>query len=290
MEIKKVLVIGLGSMGVGIAQVVAQAGFRVEAVDKNEELLAKASATIETSLAKLVSRQKITQVEMETVRENLKTTTDLEAAAVDCDLAIEAVYEDLELKRELFEKLDAYCPQHAILASNTSSLPITALAAATKRPELVMGMHFMNPVPLMRGVELIKGILTAATTMVTAKSFIEKLDKVPVEALDYPGFIASRVLDVMLNEAVYCVMDGNKPEEIDKCMKVCTNMPMGPLELIDLAGADILLNVMDLLHRELGDKYKAAPLLRQMVRAGHCGRKSGRGFYDYRKLRHNQKR
>jgi len=283
LQIKKVLVVGLGSMGTGIAQVAAQSGFQVAAVDVDEALLARTTAIIEASLTKLVSKHKLTAEAREAAWKNLKMTTCLEEAALDCDLAVEAVFENLELKQELFGKLDVYCPKEAILASNTSSLPVTSLAAATRRPGQVIGMHFMNPVPLMRGVELIKGRLTSATTLAAAREFVEKLGKVPVEALDYPGFVVSRVLDVMMNEAVYCVMEGNKPEEIDKGMKECTNMPMGPLELIDLAGADILLNVMDLLHRELGDKYRAAPLLRQMVRAGHCGRKSGRGFYDYTK-------
>lgn len=194
---------------------------------------------------------------------------------------IEAVFEDLELKKKVFKELDEICPPHTILASNTSALPIAAMAAMTKRPDKVLGIHFMNPVPVMRGVEIIRAITTSEETMTIGRKYLQSLGKEVVEAVDYAGFIVSRVLDAMLNEAVKCVMDGNKPEEIDRAMKVCTNFPMGPLELIDLAGVDIVLDGLETMERDFGDRYYPAPLLRQMVRAGHLGRKTKKGFYNY---------
>jgi len=173
------------------------------------------------------------------------------------------------------------CPPHAVLASNTSALPIAAMASATKRPDKVLGLHFMNPVPVMRGVEIIRAMTTSDETMAIGREYLERLGKEVVEAVDYAGFIVSRVLDAMLNEAVKCVMDGNRPEEVDKAMKVCANFPMGPLELIDLAGVDIVLHGLETMEKDFGDRCHPAPLLRQMVRAGHLGRKSGKGFYDY---------
>lgn len=282
MAIKKVGVIGAGSMGNGIAQVVALAGYEVYVQDVSQEALDRAKATIQGSLKKFVEKNKITQAEADRTLASLHWTTILEDVAP-ADLVIEAIFEDLELKKQTFARLDNLCGPETILASNTSSLPITAIAAATKRPQKVLGTHFMNPVPLMKGVEVIPGRLTSEEVTETVMEFLKSLGKVPVLAVDYPGFIASRVLDVMLNEAIYAVMDGNKPEDIDTAMKVCCNFPMGPLELIDLAGADILLNVMEIMTREMGDKYRPAPLLRQMVRAGHLGRKTGRGFCDYSK-------
>jgi 3-hydroxybutyryl-CoA dehydrogenase len=268
-------------MGSGIAQVCAAAGYRVNLNDVSAESLDRALANIRESLSRFAAKGKISADGVEATLGRITTTTDPDLAAREADLVIEAVFEDLELKKQVFARLDAIAPPHAVLASNTSSLPITALAAATRRPEKVVGLHFMNPVPLMKGVEVIRARLTSDETMASALEFVKSLGKIPAEAVDYAGFIVSRILDVMLNEAVYCVMDGNRPEEIDRAMKVCCNFPMGPLELIDLAGADILLNVMECLRREFGDKYRPAPLLVQMVRAGHLGRKTGRGFYEY---------
>ena len=282
MQLKKVAVIGAGAMGNGIAQVSAQAGYETVLIDVSANALARAITQIQQMLDGGVKRGKLTAEDRDAAMARIKTSSDY-APAAGSDLVIEAVFEDLDLKKAIFKKLGESCFDQTILATNTSSLPITAIAAATARPERVMGMHFMNPVPLMKGVELIKGRLTASTTMEIGKQFIESLNKTWVEAVDYAGFIASRVLDIMLNEAVWCVMDGNPPEEVDKAMKVCTNFPMGPLEIIDLAGADILLNVLEVMQKEFGDRYRPAPLLRQMVRAGQVGRKAGVGFYDYRR-------
>ncbi len=212
----------------------------------------------------------------------ISSTVDINSAK-NADLVIEAIPEILELKRDAFEKLDGICPEHTILASNTSALPIAAMASVTKRQPKVIGIHFMNPVPMMKGVEIIPARHTSDETLQASKDYVKSLGKEPCEAVDYAGFIVSRVLDAMLNEAAYCVMDGNKPEEVDKAMKLCCNFPMGPLELCDLAGIDIACHGIETLKKEFGDRFHPAPLLSSMVRVGDLGRKTGRGFYDYSK-------
>jgi 3-hydroxybutyryl-CoA dehydrogenase len=280
MKIKCIFVQGAGIMGSGIAQVSAQSGFEVIMMDLSMELVQGGMNTIDKNLQRGVDKGKIKVEEKSAILSRIKPATDLKEAK-EVDLAIEAVFEDLDVKRKVFQELDRVCPPHAILASNTSALPIAAMAAVTKRPDKVLGLHFMNPVPVMRGVEIIRAITTSDETMAIGWEYLQSLGKEVVEAVDYAGFIVSRILDAMLNEAAKCVMDGNKPKEIDKAMKVCTNFPMGPLELIDLAGVDIVLHGLETMERDFGDRYHPAPLLRQMVRAGHLGRKTKKGFYNY---------
>jgi 3-hydroxybutyryl-CoA dehydrogenase len=280
MEIKRIFIQGAGTMGSGIAQVSAQAGFEVLMMDLSMELIQKGMNSIEKSLQRGIDKGKMKVEEKSIILSRIKPVTDIKEAK-GADIAIEAVFENLEMKKKVFKGLDEVCPPHAILASNTSALPIAAMASATKRPDKVLGLHFMNPVPIMRGVEIIRAMTTSDETMVIGRDYLKRLGKEIVEAVDYAGFIVSRVLDAMLNEAVRCVMDGNKPEEIDRAMKICTNFPMGPLELIDLAGVDIVLHGLETMEKDFGDRYHPAPLLRQMVRAGHLGRKAGKGFYNY---------
>jgi 3-hydroxybutyryl-CoA dehydrogenase len=280
MEIKRIFIQGAGTMGSGIVQVSAQAGFEVLMMDLSTELVQKGMNSIEKSLQRGIDKGKMKLEEKSVILSRIKPVTDIKEAK-GADIAIEAVFEDLEIKKKVFKALDEVCPPHAILASNTSALPIAAMASATKKPDKVLGLHFMNPVPIMRGVEIIRAMTTSDETMAIGREYLKRLGKEIVEAVDYAGFIVSRVLDAMLNEAVRCVMDGNKPEEIDKAMKICTNFPLGPLELIDLAGVDIVLHGLETMEKDFGDRYHPAPLLRQMVRAGHLGRKTGKGFYNY---------
>jgi 3-hydroxybutyryl-CoA dehydrogenase len=280
--IKTVGVIGAGTMGNGIAQVFAQHGFTVRLVDVAQPMLDRARATIEKSLGKFVEKGRLAADERDAALGRLSTATAIDQLA-DADYVVEAIVEDAEAKRTLFAGLDAIVRPEVILASNTSSISITLIGAATKRPDKVLGMHFMNPVPLMELVEMIRGQATSSESMTIASELCVQLGKRPVEAADYPGFIANRILMPMINEAVFAVMEGvGTPEAIDTVMKLGMNHPMGPLALADFIGLDICLAIMTVLHDGLGDpKYRPCPLLRRMVAAGQLGRKSGHGFYTY---------
>ncbi|MHB8105150.1 MAG: 3-hydroxyacyl-CoA dehydrogenase family protein, partial [Dehalococcoidales bacterium] len=244
MAIKKVFVIGAGQMGNGIAQVTAQAGYDVTMSDIKDEFIQKGMDTIGKSLDRSVKKGTMTEAEKAAIIARIKTTTDNKNAS-DADLVIEAAPEILDLKKSIFKQLDAVCKADAILATNTSSLPIGELAASTKNPKRVIGIHFMNPVPVMKGVEVIVGKQTAPETLTAAKEYVVKIGKEPCEAQDHAGFIVSRLVDAIMNEAFWCLMDGNKPEEVDKAVKLCLNHPMGPLELCDLAGADTVLHGLE---------------------------------------------
>lgn len=281
MEIKNIAVIGSGTMGTGIAQVAATTGFDISLIDVQPDLLDRSLKIMDKSLGKLQEKGRL-QEDKDTILARIKTGTDLEAAR-DVDFAVEAVFENFDVKKAVLTKLDGMLRPEVVLASNTSSISITRLAALTKRSERFMGMHFMNPVPLMKLVELIKGIATSQETFDTVKALSEKMGKIPVEANDYPGFIANRILIPMINEAVYALMEGvGTPEAIDQVMKLGMNHPMGPLALADLIGLDVCLFIIEVLHDGFKDpKYRPCPLLRKMVDAGYLGRKTGRGFYDY---------
>ena len=281
-DIKRVGVIGAGTMGNGIAQVFAQSGFEVVLVDAVPPALDRARGTIEKSLAKFVEKGKLDAQARDAALARLTTATDVQAMA-DVDYVVEAIVEDVRVKRELFGMLDSITRPDVILTSNTSSISITVLGAATKRPDKVLGMHFMNPVPLMTLVELIRGQATSPESMATATQLCATLGKTALEAADYPGFIANRILMPMINEAVYTLMEGvGTPEAIDGVMKLGMNHPMGPLTLADFIGLDVCLAILNVLHEGLGDpKYRPCPLLKRMVAAGHLGRKSGQGFYKY---------
>ena len=282
MAIQKVMDVGAGQMGSGIAQVCAQAGYDVLLNDMNEDALSKGMSRIEGLLARAVEKERMTEEEKQATMGRLTASSTLNDAQ-DCDLFIEAVVENMDVKTSVFKQLDEIAPKHAILASNTSSLPITDICAATNRPEQVIGMRFMNPVPVMQLVEVIRGLQTSDDVYQQIADMCIKLNKTSVEVNDFPGFVANRILMPMINEAVYTVYEGvASVEDVDAVMKLGMNHPMGPLTLADFIGLDTCLSIMEVLHEGLGDsKYRPCPLLRKYVSAGWLGRKSGRGFYQY---------
>lgn len=282
MGIQKVMVIGAGQMGSGIAQVCAQAGFDVLLNDIKQPFFERGLAVITKNLTRDVEKGRKTEDEKTAILGRIKMSLDLKDAS-DVDMIIEAAVENMEVKQSIFKQLDAIAPAHAILATNTSSLPITEIAAVTNRPEHVIGMHFMNPVPVMKLVEIIRGLATADEVYKAVEAMTVQLAKTPVEVNDFPGFIANRILLPMINEAIYALYEGVATKEaIDDVMKLGMNHPMGPLTLADFIGLDTCLSIMEILHEGLGDsKYRPCPLLRKYVAAGWLGKKSGRGFYVY---------
>ncbi|TCP57666.1 3-hydroxybutyryl-CoA dehydrogenase [Tumebacillus sp. BK434] len=282
MEIRKVLVIGAGQMGAGIAQVAAQAGLEVVLNDLKPEFLERGMGTITKNLSRDVEKGRKTEEEKAAILARLHPTTNM-GDAHDAQLAIEAATENMEIKKNIFRQMDEVLQEGAILATNTSSLPITEIAAVTSRPELVIGMHFMNPVPVMKLVEIIRGLATTDEVYKTIEVLSKQMGKVPVEVNDFPGFVSNRVLMPMINEAIYCVFEGvATPEAVDEVMKLGMNHPMGPLTLADFIGLDTCLAIMEVLYEGFGDsKYRPCPLLRKYVKAGWLGKKTGRGFYTY---------
>ena len=282
MAIKKIGVIGAGTMGHGISLVAAKAGYDVIIRDIKDEFVNKGLSKIEKFLNRSVEKGKMTEAEKNKILSKIKGTTKLEDLK-DADLVVEAIFEDVNVKKDIFKELDTICKKETLFASNTSTIPITDLASVTSRPESFIGMHFMNPVPLMKLVEVIRGLRTSDQTAKIIKELAEKMGKIPVEVNDGPGFVSNRVLFAMINEAIFCLQDQTgTAESIDSVMKLGMNHPMGPLELADLIGLDVSLNILNVLYDGFNDsKYRPCPLLKKMVQAGYLGRKSGKGFYDY---------
>ncbi|AZO94432.1 3-hydroxybutyryl-CoA dehydrogenase [Halocella sp. SP3-1] len=279
---KKIGIVGAGTMGSGIAQTIAQSGYEVILRDIEQDFVDQGLAKIEKNLARSVQKERISAAEKDAVSGRITGTTELSKLA-DADLVVEAITEQMEIKKRVFQDLDELCSPETILASNTSALSITEIATTTKRPDKVLGIHFFNPVPVMKLVELIKSITTAEETFNKAKEFVEKIGKTPVEVNEAPGFVVNRILIPMINEAAFILYEGiAKADEIDTAMKLGANHPLGPLALGDLVGLDVCLAIMETLYNEFGDsKYRPCPLLRKKVRAGHLGRKIGRGFFEY---------
>jgi len=284
MQINKIGVVGAGTMGNGIAHVCALSGFDVVLIDIRQEILDRATEKMKKNMGRQVKKEKISQADMDAALKRITNATALEALK-DADLVVEAVVEDLKTKKEIFQKLDAICKKDCILSSNTSSISIGDIAQATKRPEKVMGMHFMNPVPMMVLVELVKGKSTSEETINAAREIAEKLGKTPVLVNDSPGFVANRILMPMINEAVWCLNEGvAKAEDVDAVMKLGMNHPMGPLALADLIGLDVCKSILDVMYEGFSDKkYAPCPLLSKKVEEGNLGRKTGKGFYEYGK-------
>ncbi|RNA67849.1 3-hydroxybutyryl-CoA dehydrogenase [Alteribacter keqinensis] len=282
MDIKRVMVVGAGQMGSGIAQVCAMNGYEVILHDLKEEFVQKGIEGIKKQLEKQVKKERISEADMDRFLRQVHLSTDLNNAS-DVDLVIEAAVENMEVKKNVFKQLDAICPEHTILATNTSSLPITEIGAETNRPSKVIGMHFMNPVPVMKLVEIIRGLATDQEVYDAIRTMSENLKKTPVEVQDFPGFVSNRILMPMINEAIYTVYEGvASPKDVDEVMKLGMNHPMGPLTLADFIGLDTCLYIMETLHEGFGDdKYRPCPLLRKYVKAGWLGKKTGRGFYEY---------